>query len=712
MQPTLTAICFPSRRRRGGQVLLLALIGMLGLMGLLFYVVNVGDQFVRRTELQDSADAAAAAGAGHLARSMNVIALNNCTEARMLAMVPIFDSAPLATEMALNEVDAWLVGLDAQLQRGLPDSPQGSLEAGIKALRDRMEVQQEILKKFDDVINHSTFDMRQTTFWRTGGIGGPPPHGALWRTAAAMEAFSQATWASAPALAQDNAIRFGRVNGIRDISQDRDHGQIVEDMLVVMFPVVPAFPAREGEFMDFQPVLDGEIRVRYEDTIMEPSGRNGGGIPDFEYPHRLGPWAKLFSQGTWRDRWYEYNSGTYVPGSQTRGSDGTVGGGRRVGGSARGGTTGYWVGGWARLVGYRTLGPYELMLRHLEYYANDDWYSRQGVQGVRYGELSDTFFYEYMRKLSDIKLRYMFEIPDSLSVTHYPVWVHTDDYEAAKNLATGGVALPPGSVVPDVERTLLYKIEFASSVPDTSVHYQDTGTYRTNDGYPLAIWIAGWYDPEDHKLTRIADYVWMEEYTYQTTEDRKIGIHPRREDPADPDSPLEFQSVYVKAYYVWGGIDVGGEVDVRNPCNYTSMDSLPVPILFDPGVADEYDYDPDNPDPDEGARRDHYTFMGVSWIRERNAKNWGDLYYDNSPDRSAVAAAQAKLFNNSSWDLWTADWQVQLAPVTRWDEWTRSSIDGQVYVGGIELINPEFYDRLVQYMSSLSPVMADRYFNH
>ncbi len=711
---TEKAICFRRRCRCGGQVLLLALIGMVGLVGLLFYVVNAGDQYVRRAELQDSADAAATAGAGQLARSMNVIALNNCTEARMLAMVPIFDSAPLATEMALNETQAWLVGLNAQLRRGVPDSPRNALRVGLTSLRDRIETQRDILNEFDAVINHSTFDMRHTTFWRAGGVGGPPPHGALWKTAAAMEAFSRVTWETGPAMAQQNAIRYGRVNTIRDISRGHDEGQSISDMLVVMLPVLPVFPAREGEFMDFQPVLDGEIRVRYEDTILEVDGRNGGGIPDFEYPHRLGPWAKLFPQNRWRDRWYEYHSGTYVPGSQTRGSNGTVGGGRTVGGSARGGTRGYWVGGWARLVGYRTLGPYEQMLRHLEYYANDDWYHREGIRGVRHGELADTFFYQYMRQLSDIKLRYMFEVPESLSTYHYPTWLHTDDYEAAKQLATGGVALPPGTLVPDITRTLLYKIEYASSVPPTSVDYQEAGTYRTNDEYPSAIWLPGWYDPEDHGLVRIADFVWTEEYTYQTTEDREIGIHPRPENPSDPDSPLVFQSVYVKAYYVWGGIDVGGDIDVRNPCNYSSVDSdsLPVPILFDPGLADEYDYDPDDPDPDEGARREFYTFLGVSWVREANERNWAERYHDNSPAGAAVAVAQVKLFNNSSWDLWTADWQVQLAPVTKWSEWTRQSIDSQIYVNDFELIDPDLYNRLVEFMSSISPSMANRYFNH
>jgi hypothetical protein len=703
----------PGRQRRHrGQVLMLALLGIIALMALLLYVINVGDQFVRRAELQDSADATATAGATHLARSMNVIALNNCTEARLLAMVPIFDSAPLATEMSLNETEAWLEGLNAHLSQGVPDSPNGCLLNGLVALRDRIEVQRDILEAFDAVINHSGFDMRHVTFWRFVGYGGPAPHGSLWRTAEALEAFSRVTWRTAPELAQANAIRYGRVNGIRDISRDGRSGQIIAESLSVMLPVLPHFPAREGDFLDFQPVLEGEIRVRYDDTTMQRADRNGGGIPDFEYPHRLGPWAKLFPQGSWRDRWYEYHGGTYVPGSQTRGSSGSVGGGRTVGSSIRGGTRGYWIGGWSRLIGYSTLGPYEQMLRHLSVYTDDRVYLRQGVQLRRDGALADTFFYQYMRQLSDIKLDYMFDTPEELARYHYPLWVHTDSYDDARSLATAGAALPPGSAVPRVYQTLLYKVEFASSVPPTSASYESTGTYRTNSDYPTAIWLEGWYDPAVHGLVQIADNVWMEDYTYQTTEDREIGIYPRREDPNDPDSPHVFQTVYVRALYVWGGIDVGGDVEVRNPCNYTSADSLPVPILFDPGPADEYDYDPTNPDADEGVRREHYTFLGLSWVREQNERNWPDQFEDNSPAGSSLAVGQAKLFNNASWDLWTAGWQVQLVPVTDWDDWVQRAMDGQLDAAEIETLDTEYFDRLVEYMSNIYSPMADRYFSH
>ena len=81
---------------RGGQVLVLTLLGMTVLVALVFYVYNVGDQVNRRTTLQNVADATAISGAGWIARSMNVVAMNNCEQSRLAVLVPIMDALPLA----------------------------------------------------------------------------------------------------------------------------------------------------------------------------------------------------------------------------------------------------------------------------------------------------------------------------------------------------------------------------------------------------------------------------------------------------------------------------------------------------------------------------------------------------------------------------------------------------------------------------------------
>ena len=71
---------------RKGQVLVITLLAMTLLVGLIFYVYNVGDQVNRRMAMQNAADAVAVSGAGWMGRSMNLLAMNNVTQSRMIAL--------------------------------------------------------------------------------------------------------------------------------------------------------------------------------------------------------------------------------------------------------------------------------------------------------------------------------------------------------------------------------------------------------------------------------------------------------------------------------------------------------------------------------------------------------------------------------------------------------------------------------------------------
>ncbi|MHC4986388.1 MAG: pilus assembly protein TadG-related protein, partial [Planctomycetota bacterium] len=221
----------PSRRGRRGQILIMALLAMTLMIGLIFYVYNVGDHANRRLALQSAADAAAISGADWIARSMNLVAMNNCTEARMLALVPVFDSAPLASAIAAQEMIAWEKGVAGQLSRGIPGD-LGFLREGMEDLHDRYKRQRAILETFRDAVNLPAFDMSRTTFWQ-GSQGGPSPSGDLWRTAAGLQEFSDVTLDSAGVLAQSNAVRFGLANS-GDVS--------------FMLPVIPSISAKKGQF--------------------------------------------------------------------------------------------------------------------------------------------------------------------------------------------------------------------------------------------------------------------------------------------------------------------------------------------------------------------------------------------------------------------------------------------------------------------------------
>jgi hypothetical protein len=278
-----------NRTRRGGAVLVMALLGMSLLVALIFYVYNVGDRINDRLTLQNSADSAAVSGAGWIARSMNTTAMNNVASSRLLGIVPVLDAFPLSSELALLELDTIADGLDAQVDtlQALLNSMQepglsGSIP-GMRELSERLRAQADIIRPFKEAINNEDFSMEEVTYWRVSGQNDDPPHGKIWVASKALEEYSQATLASAGLLAQSNAGRFGREN---------------EAHTAILIPVVPIIPSKEGDYDDFRPTIDGHVKVWGDDEgsygEMVESGKDGGGIPDFAYFHRMGPWARMY----------------------------------------------------------------------------------------------------------------------------------------------------------------------------------------------------------------------------------------------------------------------------------------------------------------------------------------------------------------------------------------------------------------------------------
>ncbi|GAH75989.1 unnamed protein product, partial [marine sediment metagenome] len=269
-------------------------------------------------------------------------------------------------------------------------------------LRARMAKQGDILSPLDETFNYSDLRVADYTTWSLRGHSGPPPHGALWQAAESLDEFSQATAGSAGRLSQLNASRFGR--------------RINEAHTAFVVPIMPAMPARRTGWQDFErPVKKGLI-------------------PDRAYPQRLGPYDRLFK---WRD--YRYRDvrvrDKLIPGSSGHGpirndTSKVDVEARRRGRSARGHTTNpnpHWsyrtVG--TILLGYNVYGPYDWMMRRVHGYAQGSWQHQDFYEwddrGFYPGQLSDTFFHEYFRKIADIKLGYMWG-PRNPTYVHYPQW--------------------------------------------------------------------------------------------------------------------------------------------------------------------------------------------------------------------------------------------------------------------------------------------------
>jgi hypothetical protein len=201
----------------------------------------------------------------------------------------------------------------------------------------------------------------------------------------------------------------------------------------------------------------------------------------------------------------------------------------------------------------------------------------------------------------------------------------------------------------------------------------------------------------------VCDYVWKDNYSYQTTQDLELGITLQNDATGQP----LWQPVYMTAWWVFGGIDVGGDAQVANPCNWQPGEEIPAPMLLDTSVGD---YDPATLDPDGGARRDYFTYLGVV-ASNPTPSLWPGRF--NTGEPAMYSLAQAKVFNNKSWDLWTQDWQVQLAPVSQWDDWQRKVAVGIGDVpatrGAVDL---QAIQGLQRYMAKFSKSMAESYLKH
>jgi|GEM_PF-1179405 len=724
----------------------MALLGMTLLVALILYVYNVGDQVNDRLTMQNAADSAAVSGAGWIARSMNTTAMNNVACSRILGILPVLDAFPLASKISIHEVDTIADGLDAQTdalqallnaknidelnpEKSVNEPALVSSLPGMRELSDRLRAQGDIIRPFEKAINGGSFKMEEATYWRVPGANGSPPHGTIWKAARALEEYSQATLDSAGILAQFNAGRFGKEN---------------EAQTAILIPVIPEIPNLRGAYDDFQPTIEGHVKVWGDGGgsygQMKRSGKDGGGIPDFAYFHRMGPWARMYP---WRHTSTRrvatgtrlVNAREMIPGTgktkrvwvgpspmrravYARGGKSALPGvgssARRGGKSGSGRHDGGWktvtTGGQYRTVqkpvttyktvtdGYTTYGPFYWAMQRVRNYSS------------RY--LPDTKFGTYTDRIANIKLGYMFpgRGPKALKTIHYANWVI--DYAKALELAE----------IPEtrVTETILYYFDIASSEPESSSNFLKDGTFRTNGGLALMQRAPGWHNPAtfdghrpDAKL--VCNYIWKSTDEYETTEDPEIGIEYQG-GPVDPDTGMPtnpvFQKVYVIEYAMFGAIDIGGDIQVANPFNWSDseFDDLPAPFLIN--TEDFPDYDNQNPDVDLGVRRSNFAFLALA-KRPNDTPFWAQRFRGANPTGATTTLAQAKVFNNTSWGLWTQEWQVQLTRVNLWSDWidrieadlSRTSLThGAVGAGDLR--------QILHYLRALPPEMAEKFIGH
>ncbi|MFW6066152.1 MAG: pilus assembly protein TadG-related protein [Planctomycetota bacterium] len=612
---------------------------------------------------------------------------------------------------------------------------------------DALEQLDEALDSEEEKQSDGGYDIGQTTRWDPGsGLSG---RGELWEAMITLDEASQATMAAAGVLAQADAVRFGEANGA-------DTAAAV--------PVEPKVPAKRGEFEDFFPLLVGRFSVtsdgarlempidglvdqinrisedieqleedieQLQDELLEATdpqeqqdleqrierlidellskerrkedllgslhnrGR-GGAIPDWEYPHRLGPFARLF-------RWRHHIRERVDDGGEQ--SEPGWEGDPEVGAPRRGG------GGSWRTIGYRTYGPYWWAMRRM--------HSSFGLVGRREGPADVSRFVANHRLISNIKLGYLFGLQEPQTIKYARRWI--TDYAEAREYAADSDRRRR------IIRTRYYWPVVMSSVSfDSDNWLKDPNTYWSPqdeisppDDPKSALWVRefrGWRDVQSFRpqAERVTDYVWRWARSYEDViYEPRLNIHPRYDSDTGDEIPW---SIYICSWYVFGGIEVYEEtVDVSNPFNWSNGLTLPAPMLLD---TSDGDYEPSipsartTPDPQSSFRRDYFTLLGIARKRD-TAPVWPQRFYSADPTDTMLTVAQAQMFNNKSFGLWTQDWQQQLMPVTGWSDWTdrlQLSASDADKLG--DMLSEQELREIEKYLSALQGEMQEIFTNH
>jgi hypothetical protein len=207
---------------------------------------------------------------------------------------------------------------------------------------------------------------------------------------------------------------------------------------------------------------------------------------------------------------------------------------------------------------------------------------------------------------------------------------------------------------------------------------------------------------------------WYRKWKTTQLYDRQLLLPPRYQEVEGDDGlptqePLPYELYYIE-FRVFGGAERRNEFDLSNPVEGTSPADLPAPMLLDKAVAD-YDPDPaEIPAHDAGQRREAFSYLGVAHS-SGTARVWPVQFTNDNPAAGPTTVAQAIVFNNTSWDLWTQGWQCKLVPVSKWDDWTaRLAEQTTGPMPGPQ--DPQQIQQVSDYLQKIDPKLVDAFMDH
>ena len=185
--------------------------------------------------------------------------------------------------------------------------------------------------------------------------------------------------------------------------------------------------------------------------------------------------------------------------------------------------------------------------------------------------------------------------------------------------------------------------------------------------------------------------------------DDKIANHIWRDERVESSRDLGGRAFRTRTlrYYVFLAVNVGQEVAIRSPYNFTPAErgNLPGPVNFDQTQIL----------PTDESRRESLTVLGIAH-QPKDAAFWSEAFDRGRVDPKLVTLAQAEVFNNHSWDLWTQMWHAQLIPIDGMDGWMEQLTDPPD-VSAMDWLDADDVTEVVDYLGAVRP-LADLMLEH
>ena len=241
------------QRDENGQAIFVVVLYFFLLAGLLFLILNSGNQLNTKVTMQTAADSTAFTGASWFCRGMNAISMANVADTQLLSLIVLLDSLETVTPPATQCIQDLVQNIGAApAHKDFPLDPTTDkwLAVGC-ASNEEQDIQMlyNVVRAIP-VSDYCTYD-----------------NGILWECIKLMDGFAHSMLRCTPLAAQRESMDVAKKN----------HGDF--GFLVPLWPALPAF---DGQFADFRDAMT---------VARTPDNKPINGFTLFGYTSGMGPYS-------------------------------------------------------------------------------------------------------------------------------------------------------------------------------------------------------------------------------------------------------------------------------------------------------------------------------------------------------------------------------------------------------------------------------------